>query len=115
MVPVVVVGEVLDVVVTVVPVVVSAVVPVVSGCVVTFFVVMDVVDWVVPVVVVGVVPVVVVTDVSEGFLSCGSICYCLGYRLLGVRWNCRMSGSGCRCWRGSRCRGHGCSSRCFGC
>ena len=41
---VVVVGEVPDVVVTVVPVVVSAALPVVSGCVVTGFVVTDVVD-----------------------------------------------------------------------
>ena len=44
MVPVVVVGEVPDVVVTVFPVVVSAAVSVVSGCVVTGFVVTDVVD-----------------------------------------------------------------------
>ena len=43
MVPVVVVGEVPDVVVTVVSVVVSAAVPVVSGCVVTGFDVTDVV------------------------------------------------------------------------
>ena len=42
--PVVVVGEVPGVVVTIVLVVVSAVVPVVSGCVVTGFVVTDVVD-----------------------------------------------------------------------
>ena len=62
----------------------------------------------------------VVSAVDPVVVSAVVPCYSLGCRLLCCCWNCRqfgfslvvlsLSGSGCRCWRGSGCRGHGCSS-----